>query len=275
MNQLINYLDKKNVCNLIKNEDVDKSDIITSVKLNLMGIKLNNYFLILNCAHFYSFRLKIQNISDLQPFTLLKCKFSLNSDYLEKYFSENHDNPYGIQNVMSCICNGQAVENLTQFPPLHFAKDEKNQREGIERIYKLTKLGDIICTYDRSSGISRLIRKYDKGMWSHMTNIDKDKNIIEATTSGVKCSDFFTLCNPNLDVALYRMRGGISPQTAKEMQEKFDDEIRNITGYNWIGVFFTFLYRRFNIKFSFLRESTYFTSVVIMYTNTLELIDYC
>lgn len=274
MVNILNYLDKNKACSQIHEKDLIEADIIISVKLNLMGIKLKDFFLILNCTYFYSFRLKIENVSGLHSFALYKCKSSINKDYLERYFSENQDNPYGLMNVMTSIRKGEELTNLTQFPPLYFPKNEKTQREGIKKMHEIAKLGDIICTYDRKSGTSRLIRKYDKGMWSHVAIIDKNRKLFEVTTEGVINSDFFRLCKPDLDVALYRVKSSFKV-IPEEIQKNIDEMLMNRAGYNWIGVFFAFLYRRFNIRLSFLRKSTYFTPAVMMNANVLELVYYC
>jgi hypothetical protein len=263
-----NYLERKYAWPDLNNIDPNLIDIMTAPKHNLMGISIGNNFLMLNVKHFFSFRLKLQNIGFLKPFMLLKFKYPIDKDYLTEYFDYNQDNPYAMQNVMNCIGSGKVPLNLTQFPPLFIKKDDNVPK--IEQMYRDAELGDCIFTFDRGSGISRLIRKYDKGMWSHVGVINKDKKIVEMTTSGISATDFSSLCRVDLDVGLYRLKDvQLSQSGKKKMQAFMDESLKKQIRFNWKGIFLVFLHKKYGIPIKYAP-----TPADLIYSNKLELISY-
>lgn len=131
-------------------------------------------------------------------------------------------------------------------------------------------IGDSVYSYDRDSGISRLIRKIDKCHWSHVGIVDTDKNIVEMTTSGIAKSTFSSLAVPSLDVGLYRLRGRSLDDVEQEKIQKFIDTalIRQIK-FNWLGIFIVFLNKKLGLPFKHLP-----TPADLMYSNNYELIAY-
>jgi hypothetical protein len=250
--------------------DFTSLHVITSPKHHLMGLSLKEDFIVINVKYYYSFRLKLHNIAYLSKFTVFRCKQPVDLNYLEKYFAENKDNPFAVQNVMNCIPKGRKLENLTQFPPLNAVKNETNQKRAIEHMYNEARIGDSIFTFNRKSGISRYIRKIDKGPWSHVGLVDKDKNIVEMTTSGIAKSDFLSLCDPSLDVGLYRIRG-LTPDNAEQdgMQKFLDDLLREHAKFDWFAIFLIFLHKKLHLPVKHVP-----TPADLMYSNNLELISY-
>lgn len=270
MINLVNYFGTKYRGRDISKVDMNSVDVISSPKLRLMGITLHGNFLILNIKYFYSFRLIPQNIGFLGPFMLVSSKKPINKDCLGNYFSQNHDNPYALQNVMNCIGRGISLDNLTQFPPLYLKKDIVKQRKGIEEIYAKAQLGDCIFTFDRNSGISRLIRKIDHGQFSHVGVVDKNKTIVEMAASGLTRSHFSSLYRTSLDVALYRPRNSkLTPCQQEKMQNSIEDSLKQHIGFGWHKLLFVFLHKKMHLP---IKHPS--TPAGLLYANTLELIAY-
>jgi hypothetical protein len=164
--------------------------------------------------------------------------------------------------------------NLTQFPPLFHKKDGINHVSCVKKLKDLARIGDQIYTFDRNSAVSTLIRKVDRGMWSHVALIDENKNIYELTTSGMRTSDFSSLNNPTLDIGLYRMRN--DNENEDEDEEKHREIIlemkresqRHQIKYSWVKVFLIYLKRRFDLPIPIPFPAD------MMYMNLLELISY-
>jgi hypothetical protein len=271
MNSLIRYIEGKNQARSDWHRiNLDAVDLLTSPKNRIMGVKLKNDFLLLNVKYFYSFRFKIQNINFLDDCMVLSLPYPLDKEYLENYFNENQDNPYAIQHIMNCFTKRIPINNLTQFPPLRINKKASSQREALEKMYSQAQLMDSLFTYDRTSGISRLIRKIDSGPWSHVGMIDKNKNIVEMTTSGIIKTDFFSLCNPMIDIGLYRIKDLVLNEQQKEAsQKKLEDSLKQQIKFDWLGILKVFLIKKFNLP---IRHRA--TPAELIYSNKFELISY-
>jgi hypothetical protein len=192
--------------------------------------------------------------------------------YVARYFNENQDNPYGVWNYLQqLLLNESPPEELTQLPPLNLPKSEEKQRQHIERMREQASPGDMVFTYDRTSGLARLIRKHDWGMWSHVANVDADKSLSQITLGGHEVSSFYNLASASLDVGLYRIPE-LSDDDRKKMLEFLDTMAPAITGYNWRGVIRVFLNKRFGIPYR--RRSTEVTPNEMIYQNYLRLICY-
>ncbi|HZL77627.1 MAG TPA: hypothetical protein VFC17_02155 [Candidatus Limnocylindrales bacterium] len=147
--QLLNSISKKAQRADSRFLELDGSEIdviiFPSNKWPRMGLVLGNEALILDFKTSMSFRVRSGNLgfsADIYP---AKCKNPINKSFLEKYFLENHDNPYGIQNIMNLIHRGRDVTTATQFPPLGLPKlTGKERRQAIEQIVKLGKKGDLV-----------------------------------------------------------------------------------------------------------------------------------
>ena len=264
------YIEKRYRSYDIGKLDLEPGDIITSPRNHLMGIMLEKDFIAVDVKHFFSFRFKLQNIGYLRNIKIARSPIPIDVHFLEDYFFQNNDNPYSVQHVMNCIFNMNTIEHLTQFPPLYVKKDETHQRDAIEKMMSKAMIGDSVYSYDRNSGISRLIRKIDKGPWSHVGKVDGDKNIVEMTTSGIAKSTFSSLAIPSLDVGLYRLRDRVLDDAEQERIQKFlDTALMNQIKFNWRGIFIVFLNKKVGLPFKHLP-----TPADLIYSNNYELIAY-
>jgi len=271
MLKLTNYIEKKYAGSKIDTVSVQSGDLITSPRYNLMGICLGDEFIMLNVKYYFSFRFKFNNLGYFRSFGLFRPKQPFDKEYLRGYFAENQDNPYAIQNVMNfCVSTGKVPSDLTQFPPLYINKENKAQ--NMKRMYDEAQIGDNIFTFNRGSVISRLIRKYDKGMWSHVGTVaDRKRNIYEITTSGISLSDFSSLYGDHLDVGLYRPKGDIfdSLDNQVKLQLAIATQMKKGAKFDWRGIFLIFLRKRFKIP---VKRIT--TPADIIYGNQFQLICY-
>ncbi len=272
MLKLTNCLEKKYIGSKIDAVSLQSVDLISSPRHNLMGICLGDEFIMLNVKYYFSFRFKFYNVGYFKPFDLFASKEQpLDKEYLRQYFSQNQDNPYAIQNVMNfCAPTGKVPANLTQFPPLYIKKEDKPQ--NMKRMYNQAQIGDNIFTFDRRSVISRLIRKYDKGMWSHMGIVaDMKRNIYEIITSGASLSHFSSLYGDHLDVGLYRLKEDPFSRLDRQAQIQLAiaAQLKKQINFDWRGVFLIFLRKRFGIP---VKRIT--TPADIIYGNQLQLICY-
>jgi hypothetical protein len=237
------------------------------------GVVLGDDVLFLDTKHFTSCRIKISNLGSV-PTPIHVYRRSpppFSESYLTSYFHDNKDNPYGIWNCVVQLAMMQSPPGeLPQLPPLTYPKSAERQRRDIERMRELARPGDGIFTFDRASGISSLIRKYDWGMWSHVAMVSNDWNLTESTTSGIVKSDFFRLCEPSLDVGLYRFPF----DSAEEGERAAEGHERRIgaAGYNWGKITRLYLKRRFGIPFRDRPNET--TPNGMIYWNLLRLVCY-
>ncbi len=238
-------------------------------KNRFTGLILDDDILVLDWKYCSSYRVKVSNLANVPP--PIHCygvvDQPLSEDVVKAYFRENSDNPYGLWNYMRAIMSAQQLEHLTQFPPLTYRKDTA---QTIDQLHKQAQPADVIFTYDRGSGLSRLIRISDRGMWSHCAMVNENLTLYEATTGGVVESDFSRLSDKNLDVGLYRLRG-----IAESDRDKIVGTMKKLVGikrYNWYAVVRIFLHQRWGIPYR--RKRNQLTPADMMYGNKFELISY-
>lgn len=191
-------------------------------------------------------------------------------NYLSDYFRENEDNPYAIWNYLQQAFAESPSPMLTQLPPLCHRKNAAIQREAIARMKTLAKPGDLISTFDRSSGLSQLIRHFDQGMWSHVAMVNTRIELTESTLDGIVNTEFFRLCNPSLDVALFRPRSATDAEgirVARAAESKAGER-----GYNWKGVIRLFLIKKLRIPLK--RKHDEISPNELIYSNQCDLICY-
>lgn len=124
--------------------DEDTMDVIICAdgRWPRMGVILGSEALILDYKAMMSFRVQTGNLGFSPKMKIGKCRNPLNKNFLKKYFAENHDNPYGIQNIMQLIYHGRDVTDATQFPPLFLPNLTGTARmHAIERLVGLAKRG--------------------------------------------------------------------------------------------------------------------------------------
>jgi len=167
--------------------------IFPSRKWLRMGIVLGNEALILDYKTTMSFRVRSGNLGFSKDLRIGKSRLQLNKRFLKQYFAENHDNPYGIQNIMNLIGKGQDITTATQFPPLDLPRISVEERKkALARLMKLGQKGDLLFSTARDEPISALIRENDGSQFSHVApylgngavaNVGLDGGRIEALTS--------------------------------------------------------------------------------------------
>ncbi|HUY90899.1 MAG TPA: hypothetical protein VMV10_19340 [Pirellulales bacterium] len=241
-----------------------------------VGFVLGEDVVVVDYKFCTSFRLKVCNILTIpHVIDVYACqKVVYDQAYIESYLRENKDNPYGVWNILRTapkVTNSDAPFELTQFPPLLRWTDTGQRRADIDKMYDLARPGDVVFTYDRASGLARLIRDADKGMWSHCATVLSDKALGEATTSGVVRSDFHRLGAPNLDVGLYRCQQELTDEEARTVTAYAEAHI-GAQGYPWRRVIRIYLQKRFGIPYR--RGPSEFTPADLMYLNTLRLVCY-
>ena len=208
------------------------------------GLVLGGDALVLDYKYFTSCRIRLSNLMNV-PYPIyysapIEAPFS--TEYISEYFRDNNDNPYAVWNCLLSYMATERPAKLTQFPPLHYPKDDF--ATSLDRVRDLALPADSLFTFDRSSGLSRLIRKFDRGMWSHVAMVSERKTLYESTTSGVVESDFSDL-HSSLDVALYRI-----PDITQSQREKMTAWLKSQVGrkgYNWRGVIRIYLHGQWGI----------------------------
>lgn len=198
-----------------------------------VGVVIDDEVVTLDSRLATSFRIKLANVdtigqrvdvfgADPPPFK---------QDYLRSYFSDNQDNPYGLWNMCLSVASGIKIDALTQLPPLFYRKTSEEQFASVDRLMQEALPADLLFSFDRSSGIHRLIRSVDKGMWAHVAMISNRNTICESTTSGISESDPTSMHDANFDVGLYRMLA-VDGETRAKITEELQAKVGS-QGYGW------------------------------------------
>ena len=153
-------------------------DLVTwGRKRRFIGIVLSDDVLMLDYALMSSFRIKRVNLGQAsKPIEVFRVRTApFEQAYVEQFFADNSDNPFALWNMLSSLASGRTPNRLTQLPPLLRKRSAAEQSEAIARMADLAISADILMTFDRSSGLHRLIRKYDKGMFGHCAMVSNRK----------------------------------------------------------------------------------------------------
>ena len=244
-------------------------DIFASPKYSLMGVMLKQEFLILNSKTWLSFRIRPENIIKTSPFRIRRAKYAVDENYLESYFSANRDNPYALYNVLSCLGNGRHITDLTQLPPLYFNKDITGMGQSLRKMAEQSEGGDMVCIYRRDSRVSGLIRKIDKGYWSHVGLVAKDKKIHHMTTEGMRVDAFDTFKSENIDIGLYRIKNGLDESAKSRMLAKLSEIETAAPTFGWVTLIPIILQKYFRLPIG-----CAITPADMIYSNELELIGF-
>lgn len=250
-------------------------DVLTwGRRTRFIGLVFEGEVIALDWKALSAFRVRIENICALAPRAYLH-RFNkekpapLHRDYLRSYLATSRDNPFGVWTVMQALA-GPPVERVTEYPPLSYPKD--GQRAAVDRLKALSQIGDLVFTYDRSSGLSSLIRRLDWGMWSHVGMVAEGSVIHEMTTGGQVRSPFERLYSPTLDVGLYRIGDGPSLEQRQQLMQYMAEEISRPTRYAWCRVIRIALQK--NLAIPYRRGPAELTSADMMYGNEFRLIGY-
>ncbi len=275
MRHLANYLERRFQQPDSRQWDINVEDFLIWQR-RYMGLRLRDEILWLGMKTPCSVRTRLCNIGNLPGRMYLyprnpDAPFTYTEEYLCDYFAKNQDNPYAIWNYFQQTLKAPPWPQLTQLPPLATNRPEQDKRRDIERMRQEALPGDQVFTYDRSSGLAHLIRKYDWGMWSHVALVNANRHLTEATTDGVVESSFDRLCEPSLDVALYRIPD-ITEQDRHRILDFIEDTVQRPTSFNWYGVLRIFLHKRFGIPYK--RRPSQVTPNELIYGNSLQLVCY-
>ena len=273
MNTLLKKVDKLQLTTDWSKVSDQQFLIFRDKRKRIHGLVLSEHLVGLDDRDFYSFRVKKENFwwLRLELFSLrlpVGEKAENIRSRLEDYFSLNEDNPVAVQHTMNCI-RREPIDDLTQYPPLQYDKSV----DRLDDLIKQANPGDILFTFDNSSGISKLVRTYDRGMWSHVGIIGSDGLFYHTTTSGMKKDSIESLYSESCDLGLYRLKifgDDVDSKFATTLQNGLESDLKRIVGYDWILLFKMFLRRRFRIKIT-----NKLTPAQMLYGNTLRLVAYC
>lgn len=256
---------------------LNQFDLMVSKKLNFIGISLINDIFIQIHHPIYSYRIKPENFIQIEDIKFLKCKGNIDKLFLNQYFTENNDNPFSLQLILTLMEKGEDVNQstvLTQFPPLLFSKDIKETKIKFDYLISQAIFGDIIFMFDRKSRVSQVIREIDFSPWSHVANIYENKLVFDMTTRGIVKYHLSELDPLENDFALYRHYEELSQDKKIWMKKHMDNQITLGIKYNWAAIPRIYLWRKFRF-FRFLRKNHRWkdkTLSDIIYSNNFKLI---
>ena len=229
--------------------DGEKMDVVIfpSNKWPRMGLVLGNEALILDYKTSMSFRVRSGNLGFSKDISIRKSKTPIDKKYLKKYFLENQDNPYGIQNIMNLIHRGQAVTTATQFPPLYLPKLTGEEKKlAIERLVQLGRKGDMVFSAHRHDAISATIRKYDHSQFSHVAIYLGNGEVADIGPSGGEINSLSD-SDDDTHFALYTFKTDIPEISREAIVKGARDDIAKGISFNYRGIFLMFLKKRFKL----------------------------
>jgi hypothetical protein len=235
-----------------------------------MGVVLGKEALILDYKTKMSFRVRSGNLGFSEAVRIGKCKKSVNKDFLEKYFLENQDNPYGIQNIMNLIHHGADVTTATQFPPLFLPKlTGKDRKVAIDKMVELAQKGDSVFSSHRRDAISAAIRKYDRSQFSHVAIYLGDGEVADIGPRGGEINSLYD-SDDDTHFALYTFNVDVPDGTRQAVAKSARDEILKGVGFNYWGIFLMFLRKRF--KLPVMRKVP--SVADLLFSNAFKLVSY-
>ena len=217
-----------------------------------------------------SFRVRSGNLGFSKDIAILTTKKPLNKSFLEKYFRDNQDNPYGLYNVIRMIHGGLDVSEATQFPPLASpVLNGKERKHALERFVSLARKGDQIFSASRGSGVSSAIRKYDRSQFSHVAPYLGNGEVFDIGPNGGIINSLFD-SDESTHFALYTFKKDI-PEEVREKIAKFArDEAAKGISFNYFGLFLMFLRKKFKIPVMKKVPSV----SDLLYSNSFDLVAY-
>ena len=116
----------------------------------------------------------------------------------------------------------------------------ENKEEEYKNLCRLISKGDLLCTFNTKSLMSKLISIVDNGPWSHVAMCSGDGTVIEAIPSGAVERPISVYADKKFHIGLYRMPG----QDAEESVAKMRSMIGS--GYNYKGALIAGLQKLLN-----------------------------
>jgi hypothetical protein len=244
--------------------------IFPSGKWPRMGLVLGSEALILDYKTSMSFRVRSGNLGFSKDLFIGKSKIPIDKKHLDKYFLENRDNPYGIQNIMNMIHRGLDMTTASQFPPLFLPKlaGEERKRE-IEKLVKLAQKGDMVFSSHRHDAISAAIRKYDRSQFSHVAPYLGGGEVADVGPQGGEINSLFD-SDDDTHFALYTHQANLPEVSRDAMAKKLREKVAKGIDFNYRGLFLMFLRKRF--KLPVLRNTP--SVADLLFSNCLQLVAY-
>lgn len=126
---------------------------------------------------------------------------------IARYFEANKKNHYlfilGLEALKSN--KHEKIINATVLPILKpFPSSKQYEDRWLDVISKAEK-GDLIFTFNTRSLISRIISKFEKGLWSHTAIYCGDGKIIESISKGVVERDIEVYKKKYIHIGIYRL----------------------------------------------------------------------
>ena len=139
------------------------------------------------------------------------------SDQLDKFFSQNHDNPTLFLKGMHALgTNPGYFERPIKLPRLEpIGRDEFEKRWA--KLKELILPVDQLFSIDTTSRLSRFIARVDHGPWSHVAGYLGGGKLCEATPPMVRLTDLESYRAPRYRLGLYRASDNIT----QEQRERF------------------------------------------------------
>jgi hypothetical protein len=163
-------------------------------------------------------RTTLQRLSK-QPHEMRELPAGFATHNLEAYFTQNHPSPELVQGLLRARIE-KDIDYLNE-PiklPIHDAIDGNEHARRCEVLLASAKATDMLCTFDPSSSMSRLIGYIDQGPWSHTASVMTGGRICEAVTSGVRIVEIEHYLRKPIRLGLYRF---LPPVPDPESGERF------------------------------------------------------
>ena len=253
--------------------DFDESNmdviVFPSKKWPRMGVILGNEALVLDYKTMMAFRVRSGNLGFTTDVAILKAKSRFDKAFLNKYFRENQDNPYGVQNVMNMVYRQADVCMATQFPPLLVPKlAGQARRRAIDEMIALAKKGDMVFSFRRHHRISAAIRKYDRSQFSHVAMYLGSGEVADIGPGGGKVNSLHD-ADDETHFALYTLKGDIPFETRENIAMKMRSSIVGAR-FSHHKIFLMYLRKRFGIPVMKGVPSV----ADLLYANAFDLVNY-
>lgn len=246
-----------------------------------LGIALNKEVVILNWRRMATYRVQLSNLAhylgkDIKRVRVYACRSELGppltTEYVNQYLCGSEDNPYSVWNLVQYMMSSTSSQHLTQFPPLRCDKEDQDAR--IDEMRRLAQLGDVLFSFDRTSGLSHLIRRYDWCMWSHCAMCCGNNDVVEVSIDGATESNISDLNRPGLDVGLYRLSSLEPAENGAKAVEAMRNHIGR-EGYPWLEVVLIGVRKNLRwIRRILPTSQRSITPADLMYSNQFKLVCY-